>query len=221
MMRTVNAVAAARKTARYVCSPRFLNASSGPYAEDERPSAPRPTQARKAMSEMCRKRCGSCRSFGPPRRNRFSRCPALGRCSGSGGTDCAGVLIAKSPRTHAPRSLSSGISRPRANRRAWDCIMQPGGLVFLAFRKRVRRRRERGSAATDSLAGLPPDLAFVDLRLGREGGLAFLGSLLAERPALGVTIITASAPIDPAVDATRRGARDYLPKPFTPAQIQR
>src|SRR5256885_16195446 len=97
MMRTVNAVAAARKTARYVCSPRFLNASSGPYAKEERPSAPRPTQARKAISEMCRNRCGSCRSFGPPRRKRFRRCPGLGRCSGSGGTDCAGVLIAKAP----------------------------------------------------------------------------------------------------------------------------
>jgi len=30
MMMTVKAVRSARKTARYWCSPRFLNASSGP-----------------------------------------------------------------------------------------------------------------------------------------------------------------------------------------------
>jgi NtrC-family two-component system response regulator AlgB len=77
------------------------------------------------------------------------------------------------------------------------------------------------SAAVESLARLPHDLAFVDLRLGRESGLDLLGSLLAERPALEVVIITAYATIDTAVEAIRRGARDYLPKPFTPAQIQR
>jgi NtrC-family two-component system response regulator AlgB len=77
------------------------------------------------------------------------------------------------------------------------------------------------AAAVDSLARLPYDLAFVDLRLGRDDGLDLLGSLLAERPALEVVIITAYATIDTAVDAIRRGARDYLPKPFTPAQIQR
>jgi two-component system, NtrC family, response regulator AlgB len=77
------------------------------------------------------------------------------------------------------------------------------------------------SAAVDSLARLPHDLAFVDLRLGRDSGLDLLGSLLAERPALEVVIITAYATIDTAVEAIRRGARDYLPKPFAPAQIQR
>ncbi|HTO98076.1 MAG TPA: response regulator, partial [Myxococcales bacterium] len=76
------------------------------------------------------------------------------------------------------------------------------------------------AAAVDSLARLPHDLAFVDLRLGKESGLDLLASLLAERPALEVVIITAYATIDTAVEAIRRGARDYLPKPFTPAQIR-
>ena len=76
-------------------------------------------------------------------------------------------------------------------------------------------------AALDSLARLPHDLAFVDLRLGRDSGLDLLASLLAERPALEVVIITAYATIETAVEAIRRGARDYVPKPFTPAQIQR
>ena len=77
------------------------------------------------------------------------------------------------------------------------------------------------AAAMESLARLPHDLAFVDLRLGRDSGLDLLGSMLAERPSLEVVIITAYATIDTAVEAIRRGARDYLPKPFAPPQIER
>src|SRR5436305_1934743 len=64
------------------------------------------------------------------------------------------------------------------------------------------------------------DLAFLDLRLGREKGLDLLPALLRESPALGVVVITAYASIDSAVEAMRRGAFDYLPKPFTPAQLR-
>ena len=39
-------------------------------------------------------------------------------------------------------------------------------------------------------------------------------------PGLAVVIVTAYATIDTAVEAIRRGAADYLPKPFTPAQIR-
>jgi NtrC-family two-component system response regulator AlgB len=64
------------------------------------------------------------------------------------------------------------------------------------------------------------DLAFLDLRLGDASGLDLLPELLARRPQLAVVVITAYATIDTAVEAIRRGARDYLPKPFTPAQIR-
>ncbi len=64
------------------------------------------------------------------------------------------------------------------------------------------------------------DLAFLDLRLGDESGLDLLPRLLVERPGLDVVVITAYASVDSAVEAMRRGAKDYLPKPFTPAQIR-
>ncbi|HEX7702851.1 MAG TPA: sigma-54 dependent transcriptional regulator [Kofleriaceae bacterium] len=64
------------------------------------------------------------------------------------------------------------------------------------------------------------DLAFVDLRLGDEDGLALLPRLLAARPGLATIVITAYATIDTAVQAIKLGAVDYLPKPFTPAQIR-
>ena len=76
------------------------------------------------------------------------------------------------------------------------------------------------AAAVDAVHREPFDLAFCDLRLGTENGLDLLPRLLGERPGLDVVIITAYATIDTAVEAMRRGAKDYLPKPFSPAQIR-
>jgi two-component system, NtrC family, response regulator AlgB len=64
------------------------------------------------------------------------------------------------------------------------------------------------------------DLAFLDLRLGDTSGLDLLPLFLAERPGLSVVIMTAYATIDTAVEAIRRGAMDYVPKPFGPAEIR-
>ena len=82
---------------------------------------------------------------------------------------------------------------------------------------------ESGSStsAVEAIARSPYDVAFVDLRLGRENGLDLLPKLLAERPGLDVVMITAYAAVDSAVEAMKRGAKDYLPKPFTPAQIRK
>jgi NtrC-family two-component system response regulator AlgB len=64
------------------------------------------------------------------------------------------------------------------------------------------------------------ELAFVDLRLGMEDGLDLIPPLLATAPWLKIIVITAYASIDTAVEAMRRGATDYIPKPFTPAQVK-
>ncbi len=76
-----------------------------------------------------------------------------------------------------------------------------------------------GAAALEALRLEPFDLAFCDLRLGQESGLDLLPRLLGERPGLECVVITAYATVDTAVEAMRRGAKDSLPKPFTPAQI--
>src|SRR5262249_45644039 len=64
------------------------------------------------------------------------------------------------------------------------------------------------------------DVAFLDLRLGRERGTDVLPSLLRLAPGLAVVVVTAYATIETAVEAMRRGAFDYLPKPFTPNQLR-
>lgn len=77
-----------------------------------------------------------------------------------------------------------------------------------------------GSKAQDCLAHGMFDVAFLDLRLSQEQGLDVLPGLLRLAPGLAVIVMTAYATIETAVEAMRRGAFDYLPKPFTPSQIR-
>ncbi len=64
------------------------------------------------------------------------------------------------------------------------------------------------------------DMAFVDLRLGDADGMDLIPALLADSPWIKVVVITAHASIESVVEAMRRGAADYLAKPFTPAQVK-
>jgi NtrC-family two-component system response regulator AlgB len=75
-------------------------------------------------------------------------------------------------------------------------------------------------AARAAVASQVYDVALLDLRLGAASGLDLLPELLGARPELAVVIITAYATVDSAVEAIRRGAWEYLPKPFTPAQVR-
>jgi two-component system, NtrC family, response regulator AlgB len=64
------------------------------------------------------------------------------------------------------------------------------------------------------------DVIFLDLKLGADDGLEVLGRLMKMRPAPAVILFTAYANIATAVEAMRRGAFDFIPKPFTPDQIR-
>jgi NtrC-family two-component system response regulator AlgB len=84
---------------------------------------------------------------------------------------------------------------------------------------RVADARDR-LQAIDTLGHGQFQVAFLDLRLAREQGLDLLPELLRMAPGLNVVVITAFATIATAVEAMRRGAFDYLPKPFTPDQLR-
>jgi NtrC-family two-component system response regulator AlgB len=63
------------------------------------------------------------------------------------------------------------------------------------------------------------DLALIDLRLGTESGMELITRLRTTCPWMKSVVITAYASIDSAVEAMRRGAFDYLPKPFAHDQV--
>src|SRR6516165_3313404 len=92
-------------------------------------------------------------------------------------------------------------------------------LALETMQHRVTEARD-GAQAQELLGHRSFDVAFLDLRLGRDQGLDVLPGLLQLAPGLDVVLITAFATIDSAVEAMRRGAFDYLPKPFTPSQLR-
>lgn len=66
----------------------------------------------------------------------------------------------------------------------------------------------------------PIDLVFLDLRLGTEKGMDYLPEFIATSPWIKIVVVTAYASVETAVEAMKLGAVDYLPKPFTPIQVQ-
>jgi NtrC-family two-component system response regulator AlgB len=76
------------------------------------------------------------------------------------------------------------------------------------------------AGALEALDRSPFDVVFLDLWLNAESGLALLPEVLRRQPAVGVIVITAYASYESAVEAMKRGAVDYLPKPFTPDQVR-
>ncbi len=58
------------------------------------------------------------------------------------------------------------------------------------------------------------DLVLVDLNLPNMDGLEFITQLVNRRPGVFTILVTGAASIDSAVEAMKRGASDYLTKPF-------
>jgi DNA-binding NtrC family response regulator len=63
-------------------------------------------------------------------------------------------------------------------------------------------------------------LVVLDLKIPEVNGLELLKAIRDKRPETMVIIITGYASIETAVEASRMGAVDYLPKPFTPEEIR-
>ncbi len=79
---------------------------------------------------------------------------------------------------------------------------------------------ESVEAAETHLADADPDVVLLDLALGAESGLALLERLKRERPELEVIVITGNASIESAVECIRRGAFDYVAKPFDEHRVR-
>lgn len=63
------------------------------------------------------------------------------------------------------------------------------------------------------------DLVVADLKMPRLTGLELLDRVKRVDPALPVILITGFPTVETAIDAIKRGAYDYLTKPFTPDQL--
>src|SRR5690606_23895862 len=67
--------------------------------------------------------------------------------------------------------------------------------------------------------GPPPDLIFLDIRMGGMSGLEALQHIRSANPKQMVILMTAFGTAQTAIEAMKFGAFDYIMKPFDPAKV--
>jgi two-component system, sensor histidine kinase and response regulator len=77
-----------------------------------------------------------------------------------------------------------------------------------------------GEAALEHIAVVAPDIMLLDYKLPGINGLDVLRHVTEQDAETLTIMITAYASIETAITATKRGAYDFLPKPFTPADLR-
>jgi len=93
-------------------------------------------------------------------------------------------------------------------------------------RQALARKASRIEVAGDGLTGLGIiekeafDLVILDLKMPGLSGMEVLNRIKQEYPGVVVVVITGYATVESAVEAMRRGAYDFLPKPFTPESLR-
>ena len=93
-------------------------------------------------------------------------------------------------------------------------------------RQALARKASRVEVAEDGLSGLEIlekeafDLVILDLKMPGLSGMEVLNRIKQEYPEVVVVVITGYATVESAVEAMRRGAYDFLPKPFTPDSLR-
>ena len=88
------------------------------------------------------------------------------------------------------------------------CMTVGQGLGFLCA------EAETAEAALEMLETAPPDIVVTDLKLPSLSGTELLRKIKEHLPRTEAAIMTGHGSIETAVDAMRRGAYDYIEKPF-------
>jgi DNA-binding NtrC family response regulator len=78
---------------------------------------------------------------------------------------------------------------------------------------------EDGQRAIEVLEEEGADLMLLDIRMPKKGGLEVLEHTVEHQPEIPVILMTAFSSVEGAVDAMKRGAYDYLMKPFNHDEV--
>ena len=79
---------------------------------------------------------------------------------------------------------------------------------------------EDGNSGLQKIREIKPDLVLVDLKMPGMNGMELLEKIGDVDPNIVSVVITGYATIESAVEAMKRNAYDFLPKPFTPDQLR-
>jgi two-component system sensor histidine kinase/response regulator len=77
-----------------------------------------------------------------------------------------------------------------------------------------------GNLGLEKLKEFLPDLVFVDLKMPGISGFEVLESIQELDPTIVTVVITGFATVNSAIEAMKKGAYDFLPKPFTPDELR-
>jgi two-component system response regulator AtoC len=99
-----------------------------------------------------------------------------------------------------------------------DALRESLELVLSAEGYEVLTARD-GAAALALVETQPVDVVLCDLRMPGMDGMELLPQLVRRLPGVPVLLMSAYGSADLAVEAMRRGAYDYLAKPFQPSEV--
>jgi two-component system, sensor histidine kinase and response regulator len=77
-----------------------------------------------------------------------------------------------------------------------------------------------GASGLQMFEEIQPDLVFVDLKMPGISGFEVLDKIHELDPTIVSVVITGFATVNSAVEAMKKGAYDFLPKPFTPEELR-
>ncbi|MBE9574217.1 MAG: response regulator [Proteobacteria bacterium] len=83
----------------------------------------------------------------------------------------------------------------------------------------IIKSAENGNIGLEVFREFHPDLVLVDLKMPGKSGMDVLEEIESIDPNVVQIVITGYATVSSAVDAMKRGAYDFIPKPFTPEEI--
>jgi len=92
---------------------------------------------------------------------------------------------------------------------------------FLGMEGYIVRTAEDGTAALEELSNAHYDLIISDLKMPRMGGIELLDAIGTAAPNALTVIMTGFGTVETAIDAMKRGAYDYILKPFKVEEVIR
>jgi len=126
----------------------------------------------------------------------------------------------------APRQASAAEPAPRADARGGKVLvvddqrnMRATTAILLRQAGHAVEEAESGAAAVRRVQQEPFDVVLTDLRMPEVDGLEVLRAVREHSPDTQVIVMTAYGTIDSAVEAMRRGAHDYVSKPFKEEEL--
>ena len=98
--------------------------------------------------------------------------------------------------------------------------MRDSCALILSKEGYVPELAEDGSVGLKKAKEIKPDLVLIDLKMPGISGMEVLDKIQEIDPHIIPVVITGYATVESAVEAMKKGAYDFLPKPFTPDQLR-